>query len=78
MEKLCEFLGLSVAFKPTKALDEESLIKTVVSGLRGWKYGLLSSCRQLKQTLNKLLCVQQGSVTVFLGPDRMRCTIDLS
>lgn len=66
-----------MAFKPTKPLDQESLIKTVVSGRNGWKYRLLSSCRQLKKTLNKLLCVRQGSVTVVLGPDRMRCITDL-
>lgn len=43
----------------TNELDQVPLIKTVVSGLSSWKSRPLSSCRQLKQTLNKLFCIQQ-------------------
>lgn len=47
-------LDVAVAFRATKALDQEPLIRTVLSGLSSWKYRPLSCCRLLKQTLNKL------------------------
>lgn len=53
-------LNVAVAFRAIKALDQEPLIRTVLSGLSSWKYRPLSSCRLLKQTLNKLFCIQQA------------------